>query len=137
MDDKRWVDDRLASLEPSADWKPDSRTAFARLRRRERVASSLVAVGVALVRSRGRLFGAGVVSAPPACANPLGCSQQSARPSRAGASGFQGGAGKAASFNGQGSPNARVTCEVVYGLSVPALRHVLSQYPAATGGGIT
>jgi len=75
MDVNRWVDERLSSLDPAGDWQPDSSAAFARLRQREAPArrkwwlwatlSATAAAGCAVLL---------LVSAPPACANPLGCS---------------------------------------------------------------
>jgi protein-disulfide isomerase len=76
MDTSRWVGERLSSLDPPADWQPDSSAAFARLRRRDTprrhrlwlwvsvTATALAACTVILL-----------TSAPRACANPLGCSQ--------------------------------------------------------------
>jgi protein-disulfide isomerase len=74
MDDSRWVDERLASLDPAGDWQPDPSAAFARLQRRgmparhgwwlwASLSAAAAAAGAVLL----------LVSAPPACANPLGC----------------------------------------------------------------
>jgi protein-disulfide isomerase len=79
MDDNRWVDDRMASLDPG-DWKPDSSAAFSGLMQRNAkatpparnrwwvwatVSATAAAAGIAML----------LLSAPPACANPLGCKQ--------------------------------------------------------------
>ncbi len=79
MDDNRWVDERLDSLNPG-EWRPDSSAAFARLRRRDgavqpsrrgwwmwlTVSATAAVVVIAFL----------LLSAPPACANPLGCKQE-------------------------------------------------------------
>jgi protein-disulfide isomerase len=79
MDVSRWADERLSSLEPSNEWRPDASAAFARLRRREApvrrkwwlwaTLSATAATACAVVL---------LVSTPSACANPLGCSQSAA-----------------------------------------------------------
>src|SRR5580704_19696639 len=88
MDVKRWVDERLSSLDPAGDWQPDSSAAFARLRRRDAptrrkwwlwaTLSATAAAGCAVLL---------LVSAPSACATPLGCSpsaqSEHARPAAA------------------------------------------------------
>ena len=76
MDVSRWVDDRLSSLDPADNWHPDSSAALARWRRRSAprrhrwwlwaTVSATAAAACALLL---------LLSAPPACANPLGCSQ--------------------------------------------------------------
>jgi protein-disulfide isomerase len=76
MDVNRWVDERLAALDPPADWRPDSAAALAQLRRRDAptrrrwwlwatVSASAAAACAILL----------LVSTPAACANPLGCKQ--------------------------------------------------------------
>jgi protein-disulfide isomerase len=75
MDDNRWVNDRLSSLDPPTDWQPNSSAAFARLRRREKPVRRL---WLWATLSATAAAGCGVlllVSTPSACANPLGCSQ--------------------------------------------------------------
>ena len=77
-DVNRWVEERMASLDPSAGWRPDSSAAFARMRGRERaesvregrrwwmwamVSASTVATCIAIL----------TVATPAACADPLGC----------------------------------------------------------------
>jgi len=81
MDVSRWADERLSSLEPSDDWRPDAAAAFARLERREApvrrkwwlwaTLSATAAAACAVLL---------LVSTPSACANPLGCSQTAAPP---------------------------------------------------------
>src|SRR5581483_627159 len=72
-----WVDDRLASLEGTDDWQPDSLRALARLRRRQRsqrvqragwigATAAAMAAGLVLLTLAG----------PKACANPLGCANE-------------------------------------------------------------
>jgi len=125
MDVNRWVDDRLTSLDPPADWRPDSWAAFARLRRRDAprrrrwwlwaTVSATAAAACAVLL---------LVSTPPACANPLGCSQ-SARPTP-----VQVSPGKSADnvigirvpkpeFKESGSPTAPVTCELYTDFECP------------------
>ncbi len=75
MDVKRWVDERMSSLDPAGDWQPDSSAAFAQLRRRAAptrrrwwlwaTLSATAAAGCAVLL---------LITAPSACANPLGCS---------------------------------------------------------------
>jgi len=76
-DDSRWVDGRLASLDPSAAWTPDSGRALARVRARQRAFHRRIA---------GILFGAAAaaiamfvlmtLSAPQACATPTSCAER-------------------------------------------------------------
>jgi len=113
MDVNRWVDERLSSLDPPADWRPDSSAAFARLRRREAPArrrwwlwASLSAAAAAAAACAVLL----VVSAPSACANPLGCRPSPAAvvsaPPAVTVSDPQ------PNFKESGSPTAPVTCEL-------------------------
>ena len=126
MDVNRWVDDRLSSLDPPANWRPDSWAALARLRRRDAptrrwwwlwaTVSATAAAACAILL---------LVSTPAACANPLGCSQPApARPALLPAavpdpapSPAVAPAGLLASarqpgFKESGSPTAPVTCEL-------------------------
>jgi len=112
-DVNRWVDERLSSLDPPADWRPDSSAAFARLRRLHAPArrrwwlwASLSAAAAAAAACAVLLL----VSTPSACANPLGCrplpaAVVSAPPlviARA----------PQTNFKESGSPTAPVTCEL-------------------------
>jgi protein-disulfide isomerase len=76
MSISRWVDDRLAALDP-AGWRPSAAWALAQLRERERArrrrragfvwgSLAAVAAGMALL----------MLSAPQACATPNGCAEQ-------------------------------------------------------------
>jgi protein-disulfide isomerase len=123
MDDNRWVDERLSSLDPPGDWRPDSSLALARLRRREAptrrrwwlwaTLSATAATGCAVLL---------LVSAPSACANPLGCSQSAqterSRPappspvSIATPAPVHAPAPHKASYKESGSATASVSCEV-------------------------
>ena len=121
MDVNRWVDQRLSSLDPAGNWRPDSSAAFTRLRRREAPkrrmwwlwatvsATAMAACAVLLL-----------VTARPACANPLGCSQSTltehgrpapVRISPGASAGLDVRAVKPA-FKESGSPTAPVTCEL-------------------------
>jgi protein-disulfide isomerase len=76
MDDNRWVDARMASLEPEADWQPDGASALGRFRQRRR----------ARARLRNWVFAAAATVSlivlgdmtPRACANPRGCMESQA-----------------------------------------------------------
>jgi protein-disulfide isomerase len=117
MDVNRWVDDRLRSLDPASDWQPDSSAAFARLRRRDSptrprwwlwaTLSATAAAGCAVLL---------LVSAPSACANPLGCSptRPAAAPVRVDATvpGRVDTRDRKPSYKESGSASAPVTCEV-------------------------
>ena len=105
MDDSRWVDDRLRALEPAAGWRPDPAAALARLRRLDGAATPsgprrwwLWAALSATAAAACAAFL--LLSTPPVCANPLGCSQAVAPPARNPA------------FKESGSPAAPVTCEL-------------------------
>ena len=125
MDVSRWVDDRLSSLDAPGNWRPDPATAFGKLCRRERVrrsrwflwatlsATAVAACAVLLL----------LVSAPPACANPLGCSQPAPparsasalpepRPSPAVARAHRSVPAHKPKFKETGSPTAPVICEL-------------------------
>jgi protein-disulfide isomerase len=122
MDVSRWADERLSSLEPPGDWRPDSSAAFARLQRRETPArrrwwlwatlSATAAAACAVLL---------LVSTPSACANPLGCSPSSqaahvapvpVRVNPAAPTFDVRTPGRKQSFKESGSQTAPVTCEV-------------------------
>lgn len=79
MDDNRWMEERLESLNPG-EWRPDSAAAFARLSKRDGAAQPtrrgwwmwLTVSATAAMAVIAFLL----LSAPPACANPLGCKQE-------------------------------------------------------------
>jgi protein-disulfide isomerase len=111
MDVNRWADQRLSSLDPPADWRPDSRAAFAQLQRRSSpprrrwwlwaTVSATAAAACAVLL---------LVSTPAACANPLGCSQAvTARPAPQSPVEIRGGT---PGFKESGSVDAPVTCEL-------------------------
>ena len=80
MDVSRWVDERLSSLDPPGNWRPDSSAGLARLRRRETPGRRLWWLWATLsATAAGACAVLLLLSTPPACANPLGCSQP-ARP---------------------------------------------------------
>ena len=123
MDVNRWVDERLRSLDPAGNWQPDSSAAFAQLRRRDAptrrrwwlwaTLSATAAAGCAVLL---------LVSAPSACANPLGCSptaqSEHAHPAPApvridpAAPTGLGRRDRQPSYKESGSASAPVTCEV-------------------------
>ena len=126
MDVDRWVDDRLASLDPPEQWRPDSSAALLRLRKREGASLGLrrnrwwlwiTAFATAAAASVGLLL----ISTPPACANPLGCVQPSSAaphsPSPAPASPAAVAPATTTTaqhhnFKESGSPTAPIACEV-------------------------
>jgi protein-disulfide isomerase len=80
MDDSRWVDERLSSLDPAADWRPDASAALARWQRRAGVSASAGSRRWRLWATLSATAAAGfaaflLLSTSPVCANPLGCSQ--------------------------------------------------------------
>src|ERR1035438_10398828 len=78
MDVNRWVDHRLSSLAPPADWRPDSSAAMARLRQRDYRAGRRrwwLWATVSATAAAAACIGFLLLSIPPACANPLGCTQ--------------------------------------------------------------
>jgi protein-disulfide isomerase len=117
----RWVEERLASLEPSRDWKPDSRAALAGLRRRDTPRDHRWWLWATLSATAAACVAILVLSAPQACANPLGCKQVSqpapapAAPVMAPAVAPSPAPPKAAvrkhDFKESGSPTAPLTCE--------------------------
>lgn len=70
MEDSRWVDGRMASLDPTADWRPDTSRALARLHNRRRARRVNWICGFAAAAAI--LIGVNATT-PRACANPLGC----------------------------------------------------------------
>ncbi len=73
MDDSRWSDARMASLDAGADWQPDAGRALGQLQRRRRDGRRrnwIYAMGAAaaLTIALGSM-------APRACANPRGCAE--------------------------------------------------------------
>ena len=127
----RWVDQRLASLAPSSEWRPDSVAAFARFRRRRNARGHKWWIWATLSFAAAVVCAAIVlVSAPPACANPLGCKQPgpisppSAPPAAVPPAPIAPPAAtpKPAairSFRQTGSPTAPVTCEVYTDFECP------------------
>jgi protein-disulfide isomerase len=120
MDTSRWVDERLSSLEPPADWRPDPSAAFAGLQRRTAPARRRWWLWATL--SAGAAAACAVlllVTAPSACANPLGCNssgpptprKETLRidPSRTTGVDMR---PRQANFKESGSPTAPVTCEL-------------------------
>jgi len=77
----RWVDERLASLEPGAEWKPDPERGLSRLHDRRRAARrhtiEWVVAGMAGAAACVALV---VTMSPGACARPLGCSAGGSHP---------------------------------------------------------
>jgi protein-disulfide isomerase len=75
-DVNRWVDERLSSLDPPGNWHPDSSAALARLRRREMPRRRLWWLWATLSATAAAACAVLLLlSTPPACADPLGCSQ--------------------------------------------------------------
>lgn len=102
MDDNRWVDARIASLEPAADWQPDAASALGRFRQRRR----------ARARRRNWIFAAAAAVSlivlgdmtPRACANPRGCVDSQASAPAA--------APTATSYKLSGNVRAPITIEI-------------------------
>jgi protein-disulfide isomerase len=140
MDDSRWVDERLSSLDPAGDWQPDSSAAFAKLRRRHAPSPHRWWLWASLSATAAAACAVFLlVSTPPACANPLGCQPTpghgapapvrnppapvrnppapvripSAAPSAAGIRDLQ------PEFKQSGSPTAPVTCELFTDFECP------------------
>jgi len=107
MDVSRWVDERLSSLDHPGDWRPDSPAAFARLRRRQIKSRPRwwlwAAVSAAAASACAVAF---LMTARPACANPLGCTP-SGKPAPTPVH-----TGAVAPFKQSGSSTAPVTCEL-------------------------
>jgi len=127
MDVSRWVDRRLSSLEPPANWSPDSATALAKLRRRGNTPRGHRWWLWATLSATAAAACAGflLLNTPPACANPLGCSQPtppahsaSAPPPETAPSPVVAAPVRPTvhapkpSFKESGSPTAPVTCEL-------------------------
>jgi protein-disulfide isomerase len=125
MDNSRWVDQRLSSLDPPADWQPDSSAAFARLRRRDTPRRHRLWVWVSVTATA--LAACAVIlltSAPRACANPLGCSQPtqsvpSPEPSPVARPAHRPAPAPKPNFKESGSPTAPVTCELYTDFECP------------------
>ena len=109
MDDNRWVDARMTSLEPEADWQPDATAALSRFRQRRRARAH---------RRNWTFAAAAAVSlivlgdmSPRACANPRGCvdSQASAPPAAA-----------ATSYKLSGNLSAPITIEIYSDYECPS-----------------
>ncbi len=109
MDDNRWVDERMASLEPEAGWRPNALHALTRFRQRRRAGAvrrrsllCLLAAAVLTLAVLGEI-------APRACARPLGCEQpQTAMTAAAVPAKLE----SPAKFKLVGNPGATVTLEV-------------------------
>ena len=110
MDVDRWVDERLSSLTPSDDWRPDSTAAFSGLRRRQAQSRRRWWLWAAASLAAASACAAVVLmTAPPACANPLGCAT-SAKPSTPPAPAAL--RAEVAPYKQSGSSTAPVTCEL-------------------------
>jgi protein-disulfide isomerase len=111
MDDNRWVDARMASLEPEADWQPNVTAALSRFRQRRRAG----------VRRRNWILAAAAAAVslivlsdmtPRACANPRGCVEsQAAAPTPAPA---------ITSYKLSGNPRAPITIEIYSDYECPS-----------------
>ena len=76
-----WVDSRIASLDGAGEWRPDAAGAWAVLRRRDRAErvrrAGWVGLTATVMAASLILFALGE---PRACANPLGCAEEQAKP---------------------------------------------------------
>jgi protein-disulfide isomerase len=111
MDDNRWVDARMASLELGDDWQPDATAALGRFRRRRRDGVrrrnwilAAAAAGVSLI----------VLSdmAPRACAEPRGCVESQAATSAP--------APATTNYKTSGNPRAPITIEIYSDYECPS-----------------
>lgn len=74
--DSRWVEDRLASLEPPPSWSPNPVRALAQIRARQRVWRRRIAgVAFGALAAAVACFVLMAVSAPQACATPTSCAE--------------------------------------------------------------
>src|SRR5581483_942388 len=109
--DERWVNERLASLEPDPGWRPDAAAAMQRLARRQRASGTrrnvicIAAAAALAVLVLGDM-------APRACAEPRGCEQQGSRPAAALAAGSPLKLESPSKFKLEGNPNAPITIEI-------------------------
>jgi protein-disulfide isomerase len=117
MDVNRWVDDRLSALDPPGDWRPDSSAAFVKLQHRSAPPRRWWLWAAVSAAAAAACAGVFLMTAPPACANPLGCTP-AGKPAGAplevnpGAqTGFDMRALKP-DFKQSGSSSAPVTCEL-------------------------
>jgi protein-disulfide isomerase len=110
MDDNRWVDARMTSLEPEADWQPNVTAALSRFRQRRR----------ARVHRRNWIFAAAAAAVslivlsnltPRACANPRGCMESQASTPAAQAT---------TSYKLSGNPRAPITIEIYSDYECPS-----------------
>lgn len=119
MDDNRWVKARMASLNPEADWQPDTSGALGRFRQRRRAGvqkRNWIFVGAAATLS---LIVLGDL-APRACANPRGCVEPQAVAPTAALS-------PKASFKLSGNPRATITIEVYSDYECPSCAQVYKE----------
>jgi len=76
-----WVDSRIASLDATGEWRPDAVRAWAVLRRRDRAVrvrrAGWVGLTATVMAASLIVFALGE---PRACANPLGCADDQAKP---------------------------------------------------------
>jgi len=119
MNDEQWVDRRMESLDPAAEWHPNAAVALAGLRRRD---------GRRRRRQRGWMFSFATVAmfavvmlglpAPAKCALAgVGC--KGIAPAVVGTAGGHGVAG----YKESGSPTAPVTVEIFSDYECPACAH--------------
>jgi protein-disulfide isomerase len=118
MDDNRWVDARMASLEPGADWQPDAARALGRFRRRRAGVKrrNWICVGAAAALSLIVLDG----MVPHACANPRGCVEPQAPISAAAVP-------AKTSFKLSGNPRATITIEIYSDYECPSCAQLFKE----------
>ena len=117
---ERWVEDRLARLEPPAEWQPDAGRAFARLpeagrRMRNRRARRLMVVGAFAAACIGALLieapkaycAGGTCASPPSKPAPVSPKSPAIMP-------------VTPAFKISGAPGAPLTCEIYTDYQCPA-----------------
>lgn len=119
MDDNRWVDARMKSLEPEAAWQPDAARALGRFRRRRHARArkrNWIFVGAAATLS---LIVLGDM-APRACANPRGCAEPHGAPPVEPQAAPAAVAQAKTGFKLSGNPHAPITIEVYSDYECPS-----------------
>jgi protein-disulfide isomerase len=118
MDDNRWVNARMKSLEPEANLRPDVARALGRFRRRRHASArkrNWIFVGAAATLS---LIVLGDM-APSACANPRGCVEPQAAPAAA--------VPAKTGFKMSGNPRAPITIEVYSDYECPSCAQLFKE----------
>jgi protein-disulfide isomerase len=120
MDDSRWVDSRMASLDAAADWQPDVTRALGQLRERHRAGRARRRNWICVLAATAAILIVLGIMEPRACANPRGCENA---PQTAASAAVQ----IPVNFKQSGNPRAAITCEIYSDYECPGCAYFFQE----------